>query len=570
MHIARNATTTHGLIIVEGYADWVTLQEQGIRNCAAIGGTALTEDHIFLISELGIKKISLCLDGDASGRAATTKILDEVISKAPRLAVDIIMLPEGLDPDDYIKQNKATTASPWDTVPIVSCFSWRLKELTKDAPPEEVATRMIPLIMTESSMVKREQLAKELAGQTAIRFETIISELDRLGNIEKLKNSERWNSIAKDIASDLMRKPTNAKIILEQGLEHLSGLESGDSIENLGVDEMLNGFEAVTQNWLSRSTEILGLRTGFKEFDNAFSGLQKAKLYLFGGKPNHGKTALMHSIALGVCRNSDDNTTVIVHSTDDDRPTVMARIVSGITGIPINDVTNPKIAFKLPAPLDGKIHDQYLVQKWKDGVAELKEYLASGKLVIKDINNGNTLGFTESLIKYYKEKNPERNYVVIFDNFHKAQDFPELGEQEVTRTKKMSEQCKTICQRYNVPFLATVEYRKIREGYRPTSSDVASSGQLHYDSDVLAHVYNDFHDKGNEIGASKFVTIIEGNTIPIIDVTVSKNKLSSFKGRLHFYLHGDKGSVRECPASHIANIISAQQNPEALRGLNGQ
>src|SRR6185369_4130560 len=67
LHIAKNVAVKQGLVIVEGYADWIALQEAGHKNVAAVCGTALTKEHLHLLSALDISKITLCLDNDDPG-----------------------------------------------------------------------------------------------------------------------------------------------------------------------------------------------------------------------------------------------------------------------------------------------------------------------------------------------------------------------------------------------------------------------------------------------------------------------------------------------------------------------
>jgi len=97
------------LYIFEGYPDWMTAQKHGVLNSCAIGGTALTYEHINKLKELGIRDIILCLDGDKSGQDKTERLLDEHFSGEESLRVRIVKLPEEksiCDPDDFLDKNK--------------------------------------------------------------------------------------------------------------------------------------------------------------------------------------------------------------------------------------------------------------------------------------------------------------------------------------------------------------------------------------------------------------------------------------------------------------------------------
>ena len=96
------------VIIVEGYMDVVSLYASGIKNVIANSGTALTERQINLIWKFFSKPI-ICLDGDQSGQAAALRIAEKLlpfINDENRIYFSI--MPEGQDPDDFIKNNGKT------------------------------------------------------------------------------------------------------------------------------------------------------------------------------------------------------------------------------------------------------------------------------------------------------------------------------------------------------------------------------------------------------------------------------------------------------------------------------
>jgi DNA primase len=97
--------TTNEVLIVEGYMDVVSVYSAGIKNVIANSGTALTERQIDLIWKFFSNPI-ICLDGDESGQKAALRIAEKLfplINETNKIYFSI--MPEGKDPDDYIKQN---------------------------------------------------------------------------------------------------------------------------------------------------------------------------------------------------------------------------------------------------------------------------------------------------------------------------------------------------------------------------------------------------------------------------------------------------------------------------------
>ena len=98
-------TETNEVVIVEGYMDVVSLYSAGIKNVISNSGTALTENQIELVWKFFSDPI-ICLDGDKSGQAASLRIAERLfplINENNKIYFSI--LPEGKDPDDFIKEN---------------------------------------------------------------------------------------------------------------------------------------------------------------------------------------------------------------------------------------------------------------------------------------------------------------------------------------------------------------------------------------------------------------------------------------------------------------------------------
>ncbi len=95
---------TDEVLIVEGYMDVVSVYSSGIKNVIANSGTALTERQITLIWRFFSSPI-ICLDGDESGQKASLRIAEKLFPLInEKNKVYFSVMPDGTDPDDYIKQ----------------------------------------------------------------------------------------------------------------------------------------------------------------------------------------------------------------------------------------------------------------------------------------------------------------------------------------------------------------------------------------------------------------------------------------------------------------------------------
>ena len=116
---------TDEVIIVEGYMDVVSVYSSGIKNVIANSGTALTERQIDLIWKFFSNPI-ICLDGDESGQKAALRIAEKLfplINEKNKIYFSI--MPDGKDPDDYIKQNgKDALLNLLNDKQIIQSYIW--------------------------------------------------------------------------------------------------------------------------------------------------------------------------------------------------------------------------------------------------------------------------------------------------------------------------------------------------------------------------------------------------------------------------------------------------------------
>lgn len=94
--------TLKNIILVEGQMDVISMFIAGFENTVATLGTALTPEHAKLLKRFN-ENIVLCFDGDGAGLKATIKGIDILVENG--LNVKVITIPNGKDPDEYIKEN---------------------------------------------------------------------------------------------------------------------------------------------------------------------------------------------------------------------------------------------------------------------------------------------------------------------------------------------------------------------------------------------------------------------------------------------------------------------------------
>lgn len=90
------------VILVEGNMDVISLHQAGFTNTVAALGTAFTVEQGKLLSRY-TKELVICLDADSAGQKAVQRALATL--KDSGLPTRVVVIPDGKDPDDFIKKN---------------------------------------------------------------------------------------------------------------------------------------------------------------------------------------------------------------------------------------------------------------------------------------------------------------------------------------------------------------------------------------------------------------------------------------------------------------------------------
>lgn len=88
-------------IVVEGYMDAISLHAAGISNVVASMGTAFATEQAKLLKRIA-DEVIFCYDSDSAGRKASVRAVS--IARTEGLRVRIAGVPEGKDPDEYVRR----------------------------------------------------------------------------------------------------------------------------------------------------------------------------------------------------------------------------------------------------------------------------------------------------------------------------------------------------------------------------------------------------------------------------------------------------------------------------------
>lgn len=180
LHLARPMIRKkQEVILFEGYIDVISAYSAGVKNGVATLGTSLTEDHAKLIRR-NVETVVICYDSDNAGLKAavrTAKILS-----AAACNVKIAELPEGFDPDDYIKKygSEKFMKNVIGATKTVAAFKIQYLRKGKNLSNEGDRIRYIEEVLEEisdlSKAVERDHYLRQIADEFSISLEALKSQ----------------------------------------------------------------------------------------------------------------------------------------------------------------------------------------------------------------------------------------------------------------------------------------------------------------------------------------------------------------------------------------------------------
>ena len=98
----KHARKEGHLVLFEGHMDVISAYKAGVKTGIASMGTSLTQQQVYMIRRI-TKQVVINYDGDDPGQHATERAVG-LFKQAGNFDLGIVILPDKLDPDEYVKQ----------------------------------------------------------------------------------------------------------------------------------------------------------------------------------------------------------------------------------------------------------------------------------------------------------------------------------------------------------------------------------------------------------------------------------------------------------------------------------
>lgn len=170
------------VIVVEGYLDFIIPYQHGLHNIVASSGTALTHEQARLIKRY-THNVVVVYDGDSAGELATLRSLDIFIEEG--MNVKIVSLPEGHDPDSYVREHGIDGFKSLITE-AENLFDYKLRIMksrfgVKDVQAKaNICSEMLGTIHKFHNSIVRAEYVKQLGYHLGVSEDALMSELNKI------------------------------------------------------------------------------------------------------------------------------------------------------------------------------------------------------------------------------------------------------------------------------------------------------------------------------------------------------------------------------------------------------
>ena len=215
---AKEAIRRNGfVVIVEGNMDVISSHQAGVKEAVATSGTAMTEQHLKILSKL-TPDIRLAYDGDAAGVKAT----ERAIMMAGDLGIDLTVISDyhgAKDPDELIQKDpKLWQDAVSSRVPAVDWLLSKYEESVdlSSAPGKrkysDVALKLLSYVKDE---VERASYEEKVAKKLGVEAEVLREKGLRLERKLAEKPKKFLKKPKTEVKNDALAKLTNSLLALK-------------------------------------------------------------------------------------------------------------------------------------------------------------------------------------------------------------------------------------------------------------------------------------------------------------------------------------------------------------------
>ncbi len=403
---------------------------------------------------------------------------------------------------------------------------------------------------------------------------TLVNELTKMGELEKVGGAEYLMDISQGVASaahiEYHARILAQKYMARQLIHYAGDIETQAFDESVDVDELMQHAEGelftlsqnnmkqdytqvapvvknavdILQRAASNKGGLTGIPTGYSGMDEMTSGWQASDLVIIAGRPAMGKTSFALSIAKNVA--VDYGVPVGFFSLEMNNVQLVNRLISNVCEISGHKILNGQLD-----PSDWEKLDKRIGK------------LTEAPIYVDDTPGLSVFELRTKARRLVREKGVKL-IMIDYLQLMNANGMKFGSRQEEVST--ISRSLKGLAKELDIPVLAlsqlsrNVENREGLDGKRPQLSDLRESGAIEQDADMVLfvhrpeyyHIYQD--EKGNDLHGMAQIIIAKHRKGSTGDV------LLNFRGEFTRFQDPQEAAAAAAISDGGGEIIGSRMN----------
>ena len=287
----------------------------------------------------------------------------------------------------------------------------------------------------------------------------------------------RMIQAASEIAADAYEGVENTEEYFDEAERKILSIsdskltKSFSSMQEILVENM-HSIEELAQ----KKNDVIGLSTGFHDFDRLTSGLRPGQLVIIAARPAMGKTSLFLSATQNIA--TSGKAVVAIFSLEMSKEELGFRFLSGLT----------KIESK-------KLKVGRLAERDWPRLAQAADQLSKSKIYIDDSGDLTVMDIRARCRRLLSTEKRLDMIVVDYLQLMKGSKASQRGDGSREREiSEISRNLKSLAKEAKVPIIALSQLNRgveSRPNKRPMLSDLRESGAIEQDADMVCFIYRD-------------------------------------------------------------------------------
>ena len=299
--------------------------------------------------------------------------------------------------------------------------------------------------------------------------------------IQDLFMRRKLIDLGTDLINDsyLTENDNNSRYLIEKTEQSLFNLTNKNDVSTgpRDFEDIVRKTLDIAEKAFKKSDEVVGLKTGLRDFDKKIGGLHKSDLVIIAGRPSMGKTAFATNIASNISNKNEGveiKKNVLFFSLEMSSEQLATRLLGELSELSSENIRTGNLS-----------------------KSDFNKLLASSdKLKKLDLFIDDTPALNISSIRT-RARRIKRKFgldILIVDYLQLVNGDSKSQDNRVQEISDITRGLKAIAKELDIPVIALSQLsRKVedREEKRPQLSDLRESGAIEQDADLVVFLYRE-------------------------------------------------------------------------------